>query len=378
MVRDTTRRNALKTIGATGLVFAAGCVGDGGDGGDGTGGEGADGGNGGDGSDGTDGGDGADDGGDTGGQSTDSGDGVTEIRIVTAAEETSGYQMSQALAAVINERVDSLQIDARPADGAQQGMFQMNAGNADIAYTHTAMANMMVNEEGDFEDGRFDVEIGGLFHFYSVQSGLAAPQDSGIETVNDLPEKRVAPNPPGSAIRAPMLRHLGHAIDVEKMEIVGLGFSEEVSALSEGRVDVISDLRVNGSIAPGYVQEQYSVHDDLWLLHWPEDVVESIQNDPLATGNYFPASDIEGPNFGDRTEEWWVDTLYNAYTAVDFSEDAIYELTKATHEHAEAMTEYHPFTGNWGDLEYMTKGLDIDAPVHPGAASYYEEEGVDI
>ncbi|WP_197075946.1 TAXI family TRAP transporter solute-binding subunit [Halostagnicola sp. A56] len=134
--------------------------------------------------------------------------------MVTAAEETTIYQMSQALATVVNEQVDGLRIDARPADGAQQGMFQLNAGNADIAYTHTSMAMQMVNGEGEFEENPLDVDIAGLFHAHSVQSGLVAPRDSGIETVNDLAGQQVAPNPPGSAIRSPMLRHIGHAIDV--------------------------------------------------------------------------------------------------------------------------------------------------------------------
>jgi TRAP transporter TAXI family solute receptor len=335
MVDSVNRRGALKTGVAAGAALIAGC-------------------------------------------SSNGGSNQHELRVVTAAEETSGYQMSQALAAVVNERVDNLRIDARPADGAQQGMFRLNAGDADIAYTHTNMAKQIVNEEGEFAEQPFDINIRGLFHAYSVQSGLAAKMDSGIRTVNDLTDKRVAPNPPGSAIRAPLLRHIGHAINVDDMEIVGLGFSEEVSALSEGRVDVISDLRVNGSIMPGYVQEQYSVHDDLWLLHWPDDIVESIKEDPIATGNYFSASDMEGPRYGDRSEEWWVDTLYNFYTSESTNQEAINLLMNAIWDHADAMVEYHPFTENWQDMDYLTTGLDIDVPLHAGAQTFYGEQDVDI
>lgn len=329
---STTRRRALSTIAGVGALGVAGCL----------------------------------------GQEADD----VELTVMTADEATTGFQMAAAMASVINEEEDDITIDNRPADGAQQGVFEMDAGNTDIAFTFTGMANDIHLGEEVFVEQEFGKELRGLFHIYSVQSGLAAPLESDIETPYDLPGHRVAPNPPGSAIREPMLRMIGHAIDLDELETVGLSFGEESSALAENRVDVISDLRVNGAIAPGYVEEQYSVHDDLWLLHWPDDLAAEIADDPFLDANYFPAEAIDGPEYGDRTEEFWLDTIYNFYTSTDVDEDSVYRLMEAFWEHREAMSDVHPLTANWEDAEYLTTGLDIEVPVHEGAASFYDDEGI--
>jgi len=296
---------------------------------------------------------------------------------MTAAEDTLGFQMAAAVAAVINEAQDNITIDNLPVDGAQQGMFEMNAGNADIAYTFTGMANDIHLQEGVFVEEDYDKELREMFHVYSVQSGLSAPQTKEIETPSDLPGQRVAPNPPGSAIRGPLLRMIDHGINVDEIETVGLSFGEESSALAEGRVDVISDLRVNGSIQPGYVEEQYSVHDNLWLLHWPDDIVSAIENDQFISANYYPAEDMSGPVYGDRTEELWLDTLYNFYTTTDISGDTMQQFMRAFWDNQTDMPDIQPLTANWENTDYLTTGLGSEVPLHSGVASFYDEEGID-
>ncbi|KMT45667.1 hypothetical protein EL22_28370 [Halostagnicola sp. A56] len=87
---------------------------------------------------------------------------------------------------------------------------------------------------------------------------------------------------------------------------------------------------------------------------------------------------MDGPIYGDRSEEWWIDTLYNFYTTMDQDEEPINRLMNAVWEHADAMAEYQDLTGNWQDMDYVTKGVDIDVSIHPGAEQFYEEQDVDI
>ncbi|MFC7157136.1 TAXI family TRAP transporter solute-binding subunit [Halomarina halobia] len=303
------------------------------------------------------------------------GGGTNNLRMATSTSDTSAYQMSQGIAAVVNEKSDSINLDARPSDGAKQSMRLMDKGELDMAYTDTLNAHKIVNEEGEYADDPFDSEIQQVFHYYDIQGGLVSRKSSGIETVNDLAGRAVSPNPVGTAMRDVMMTHLSHAEGADKMDQLALGYGEEASALKQGRADVVTDIRINAQLTPSYVQEQYSIVDDAWLLHWPDDVVESIKGDDRVNGSYYPASEMEGPEYGDRSEEWWTDTVYVVFTKASVPADPIYELLSTMWENMEELAEYHALAGAWADKSFLSGKLNPNIPLHDGAKKFFDEIG---
>ena len=180
------------------------------------------------------------------------GGGTTTLTMMTSTEDTAAYQMSQGLAAVVNEESDSIEISARPGDGAKQSMRLLDQEEADIAYTDTLNASRIYNEAGDYScDGAFSSTINQVFHYYDIQGGLATQGDSDIRTVNDLAGAAVSPNPVGTAMRDVMMEHLSHAeFNLDDMEQLALGYGEEAGApLTEhGAVDKLS---FTGSVPVG-------------------------------------------------------------------------------------------------------------------------------
>lgn len=59
----------------------------------------------------------------------------------------------------------------------------------------------------------------------------------------------------------------------------------------------------------------------------------------------------------------------------DVSEDAVYEITKAVWENLSALHEIHRATS---DVSLDKALIGLGAPLHPGAARYYREQGVEI
>lgn len=335
MAHQTSRRKALAAIGSVGALGIAGCS-----------------------------------------QPLGGGD-TTNLRMATSTEDTSAYQMSQGIAAVVNENSDSIQVDARPSDGAKQSMRLLDQEEIDIAYTDTLNAQRITQEQGEYGENPFDNEVTQIFHYYDIQGGLVTREETGIETVNDLAGASVSPNPVGTAMRDVMMAHLSHAEGADQMEELALGYGEEASTLQEGRADVVTDIRINAELTPSYVQEQYSIVDDAWLLHWPEDVVSSIQEDDSIVGSYYDADQMEGPNYGDRTEEWWTDTVYVTFTRSDMDAEPINELLNVMWENMDELAEYHALASAWQDIEFLSGKMNPNVEVHEGAKQFFDEQGVD-
>lgn len=306
------------------------------------------------------------------------GGGRSSLTMMTSTEDTAAYQMSQGLAAVVNENSDSVQISARPGDGAKQSMRLLDQGEADIAYTDTLNANRIANEQGDYTDNPFSNDISQVFHYYDILGGLATQGDSDIETVNDLAGAAISPNPVGTAMRDVMMEHLSHSeVSQDEMDLLALGYGEEASALSEGRADVVSDIRINASLTPSYVQEQYSINENAWLLHWPDSVTSSIQEADAITGAHYPASEIEGPDYGDREEEWWTETVYVTFVRSDMDEDVLSEVLNVMWDNVDSLTEYHSMAGSWQDEAFLSAKLNPNIPIHPAAQSFFDDVGAD-
>lgn len=303
------------------------------------------------------------------------GGGSNTLELATSTSDTSAYQMAQGIAAVVDENSNSLTLNARPSDGARQSMRLMDQGELDMAYTDTLNANRIINERGQYSDNPFDSDIRQVFHYYDIQGGLVTRGNAGIETVNDLAGAAVSPNPPGTAMRSVMMAHLSHASGVNNMNTLALEYGAEASALQQGRADVITDIRINAQLTPSYVQEQYSIVNNAWLLHWPNDVVQSIKGDNRINGSYYPANQMEGPNYGERSREWWTDTVYVIFSKASVNPELINELLQTMWDNMNALKSYHSLSEAWADKSFLTAKLNPNIPLHEGAKQFYDNIG---
>lgn len=304
--------------------------------------------------------------------------GTTNLTMATSTSDTAAYQMSQGIAAVVNENSDSVNISARPSSGAKQSMRLLDSEEIDIAYTDTLNAYRITNELGEYRNKTFNHTINQAFHYYDIQGGLATRGNTDIQTVNDLAGAAMSPNPVGTAMRDVMLAHLGHAdVNLNKVEMLALGYGREASALSSGRADVVSDIRINTELVPSYVQEQYSINENAWLLHWPDSVSSAIQNDDRIQGAHYAAETMPGPNYGDRTEEWWTETVYVTFVRSGMSNNVLGEILDVIWNNIDKLPEYHSLAGAWSDPAFISGKLSPQIPIHPAATNFFDQIGAD-
>lgn len=331
------RRNALKTIGATSALGLAGCIGGNGNGN----------GNGG------------------GGEDT--------LVMMTTSEDSSAYQISQGMAAILDEHSDRLSLDPRPASGSNQSMARLDRGECDIAYTHALNASNIINSEGDWANEDYESDVFSIFYYYDVIYNLVSRPDSGIDTAPDVEGETLYPLDVGSAARTYLLTVLEEMIDMDTVETVNMEKSAQPDGFSENRMSVGTDLRLN-QIQPGYIESLYARHD-LKLVEWTESNIEVVENDSRFNGSYRDAEEYPGPQYGGKDEAFWLELPYIAFTTDRVSDDTIHHLLSTIWENIDQMAEYHAVASAWKDIEFFGKHLNIDAaPVHPGSEEFFNEE----
>ncbi|PSP99179.1 C4-dicarboxylate ABC transporter substrate-binding protein [Halobacteriales archaeon QS_5_70_17] len=350
------RRTVLKSIaGATGIGTLAGCLGE--DSGNGGGG-GSDGG-----SNDTNGsgGDGDGDGGGGGGQ--------TDMVMLTSTETTAAYAMSQGIAATVNDNSDTVRVDARPSEGTNANVGQLDREEAQIGYIQNWTANKIAEGEEPFSDLSFTPNQ--VHHLYDLGWFLCTANE-GWESVADIePGSRVSPTPRGSGT-AEMLEHaLGYV--TEDYERVSIDYGGQGSAMSEGRLDVGAGTFVNFSVEPGWLQEMKGTVD-LRLLDFPDEAVSQMEDDSALFVTQIDTSDFEG--YAYAPDQLASPSLsYNFIVRNDFSYDAVYDYLETLHTNREGLGEYHGLLKPLADEEYFLKNA-YDMPFHPAAADFYEEIGI--
>lgn len=302
------------------------------------------------------------------------GSSATSLRMMTSTESTAAYQMSQGIAAVINENSDTLEIDARPSDGANQSMTLLDKGNCDIAYFNTLGAFQIQRGEGNFSD--YSTDIAQLFHYYLVNNQLVSVDKSTAETVNDLSGKRVSPAPQGQAARDVLLAHMGVAVDTDDVTLRSVALDQQASQMSSGTIQVGGHASVNGSITPSYMEELYSSVDGAWLLEWPEEVRSEIESRDDLSGTLYTRDQLGPGGYGDRDEVWFADNPYQTFVRKDMDEEIADELLRVMWENVEALGEYHAMAEFWQDKNFFGN-VNQSLPVHPAAKNFFAEIGAE-
>ena len=168
-----------------------------------------------------------------------------------------------------------------------------------------------------------------------------------------------------------MLTGLG--IDVDKhFDVVYMGYNPTAEALQNGTIE--------GANVPGGVpvtaitQTMAKMSDQIAILNYTDDEVKRCNGD-IGVDLWFrytiPANAYPGQSKPINT------VAQPNFLAVnkDVDEEAVYLVTKSIYENLSFLTNIHKAT-NYMALEKAMSGLP--APLHPGAAKFYQEKGMKI
>lgn len=160
-------------------------------------------------------------------------------------------------------------------------------------------------------------------------------------------------------------------IDVfNDFSLVDAGYGPTAEALQNGQAEGIS--LPAGPPVGAVSQLLASVGDSVTILDFTEEEAAQADGDrglwfsyTIDAGTYpgqdEPIQTIAQPNF--------------LATHADVNEEHVYQITKTIYENLPFLQAIHPAT-NAMSLEVAINGLPV--PLHPGAARYYQEVGIDI
>ena len=162
----------------------------------------------------------------------------------------------------------------------------------------------------------------------------------------------------------------GLKVDPDKFNLAYMGYGGSASALQNGTID---GMNTPAGVPVGAVTQAFAaLGKDISILSFTdEQIKEANGNYNLWTKYEIPANTYPGldkpittiaqPNFLAVRE--------------DISEEDVYQLTKAIYENLPFLQGIHKATKAMA-IEKAIAGLPV--PLHPGAARYYKEMGIEI
>jgi len=285
-----------------------------------------------------------------------------------ASGGTSGTYFPIAVA-MANAMTDDTKftVESQTTGGSIANLRLLNDGEVKLLFSGAITADAAYQGEEPFEGPIEDVRSIAALYPETVQ--IITRKDSGIQSIADLEGKTVAVGAPGSGterVAGILLELLDLSYDDIRPEF--LGFSEAVTSMQDENIDaafIMAGVPTSAVIEAGSSM-------DLDIINFEEDAVEEIiEQEPYLISETIAADTYEGID----NEILSLATPATLLVSEDLSEDEVYELTKSVFDNIESIHESH-FQAQNISVERALEGLSI--PLHPGAAKYYEEQGLDV
>jgi TRAP transporter TAXI family solute receptor len=244
----------------------------------------------------------------------------------------------------------------------REGELEFGVAQSDWQY-HAFNGTSRFEETGPFEGLR------AVFSVHPEPFTVVARADSGIATFEDLKGKRVNIGNPGSGQRGTMevlMEALGWTTGDFALA-TELKASEQSAALCDNQIDAMVYTVGHPS---GSIQEATTACDSV-LVEVSGDVVAKLIED----NSFYRTATIPGRMYRGNDNDTMTFGVGATFVSADsVSEEVVYTLVKSVFENFEDFKGLHPAFANLTPEEMSSAGLS--APLHDGAAKYYQEAGL--
>ena len=290
----------------------------------------------------------------------------TDLLIGSVSASSSHYAYFVAVGQLINENAEGLRASVVETGGTMDNVRRMARGQVDFGTVTTNVQRHAAEGTNDFEGNAQDLTL--LWVYTGAPQNVVVRADADVDSLEDLKEVRFNPGMRGSATEATT-----EAV----FETLGLS-ADFVRGSTTDIVGMIKDNRVAGYVKSGAGNKldgstmDIATSTDISILGLTDDQAETLRSE---------MPDISVVN----VPEGAADGL-PAYTAWSFGvgvaapstmdEDVVYQVVKVIMEDKEAQANaMSSLKGmNLADvtLQYGT------IPLHPGAARWFEEQGIEL
>ncbi|WP_227937385.1 TAXI family TRAP transporter solute-binding subunit [Alkalihalobacillus deserti] len=288
----------------------------------------------------------------------------TDIAIMTGGEQGTYFPLGAALANnIINAHIENVDAASFASGASVVNINGIIDGDADLALVQNDVAYYAAEGINMFEEDGALEGFQGIATLYPEVIQIITAADSGIETIEDLVDKRVAVGDLGSGaeINARQILEV-HDITYDDISPEYMSFGDAANGIQDGNIDAAF---ITAGLPTGAVEALKASKDINVIAISSEKLAELAEAYP-----YYTEFTIPGDTYG--TE----DTTTAAVLAMlvvssEMDEDLVYDITKAMFENSDAFSNAHQQGANI-TLDTALDGMSID--VHPGAQRFYDEQ----
>jgi TRAP transporter TAXI family solute receptor len=287
----------------------------------------------------------------------------------------------QTLATYASEEGVSLQVVL--GQTLTKSALKVAAGQTDMAVVPPIALAAMKQGTGPYaqqgeQAAALHENLRSLFGFPGGTFHVIAWADAGIDSWDDLAGKRVYIGPPAGAANMQitgMIEQASGLKDGDDYEGVRAPWAAGQQAFQDGQFDVFIS-----AVAVGQQSlNELSLQREIRIIGLPSDVVDSQPlNDFVDTAALTVVDIPAGTYSGQANADEDLKTIATTMTMTvnkSMTDDNAYAVTKAYWENLDEMKAQNALLRT---IDESKPFLNLNVPLHPGAARYYQEQGIEI
>ncbi|KGM35233.1 TAXI family TRAP transporter solute-binding subunit [Inquilinus limosus] len=287
------------------------------------------------------------------------------INILTGGTSGVYYPLGVALSKIFTEKIPDSRPSVQATKASVENLNLLQQGKGEIAFTlGDSLADAWNGKEEAGFKGKLD-KLRGIGAIYPNYIQIVASSESGIKTLADLKGKRLSVGAPKSGTELNARTILAGAgityDDLSKVEY--LPFAESVELMKNRQLDATLQSAGLGVASLRDLASSVSVV----VVEIPQATVEKVGLP------YVPASIPAGTYTGQDATVPTAAVVNYLVTQSEVSDDLAYAMTKAVYENIDTLAAAHS-AAKAIRLETALSGLPV--PLHPGAARYFKEKGL--
>ena len=306
------------------------------------------------------------------GSGSGSGGGGTATQTLTMGTGSSGgtyYALGGVMATSMEKRMDGITISPQASGASVENMNMINAGEFDLGIAMNATA-VLAHEGKEAFEGNAVTNVRAIGVVYHEVYQIVAAASTGAKNVEDLKGLKIAIGPAGSGtVGCTQAVFAAAGLDInEDIEPQNDAFGDAATKMQDGHIDAACNTL---TVPASSIQEMLTAMD-LNYINISDEILATIQE----TQPYYSRYVIPAGTYDRQTEDINTITCEAVlYCRADLDEDTVYQITKAFYESAEDIKAGHS-AGKDISLEGALNG--VTTPIHPGAAKYYKEMGIEF
>ncbi len=267
--------------------------------------------------------------------------------------------------------VPGLIATALSANGSVANVNAIAGGTLESGFSQSDVATWAQTGTGIWQDREAVTKLRAIANLYPETIHLVASAESGIKSVADLAGKRVSLDEPGSGtlVDARIILE-AYGLSEEDVEAAFLKPDQAAERMRDGAMDAFFFV---GGFPAGAIAELAS-QEDITLVPISGSEAEGV----IGKYTFFAENTVPGGTYEGVDEDTTTLSVGAQWiTSADQPDDLIYNVTAALwNDNTRKLLDAGHQKGKQITLETALDGVGI--PLHPGAARFYEEKGMDV